>query len=75
MGRLSNYEIQLIPTVNRRIHLYYADEKNPNMLPHVPRMFSRSIIRGTLLSERELTDYLIHEVSKKKRGKNNRYKG
>jgi hypothetical protein len=65
LTRLSSYDYQLVPTENKQIHLYYAEEKGrkaTDVLPQCPRLFARILIRGGLLTMDALFDYLVSEA-------------
>lgn len=61
LGRLSNFNIKLIPTDNRNIHVYEAVAKNSAGVDK--RYFTRGIIRtGSIRDDITAPEYLISEA-------------
>ena len=61
--RLFNYDIELIPTDNKRIHLYYAKEKVKGSNQHTC-FFARAVIRGgdDAFGTHNIIDFVISEA-------------
>lgn len=59
LSRLSNYNVTFIPTANRKVHLYYGEEKGKS---GGERLFARSMVRGGQIFNTTLSEFLTAEA-------------
>lgn len=66
LRRLKNYNLSLVPTMERQIHLFYGEEKNNSGPTRHCCLFARSVIRGGnayyTKDIKKMNEYLVTEA-------------